>query len=835
MSNAMGSAYVGLSRPFGLYRLVAGLLHSPLLRNGYALIASAGLTSVLGVAFWAIAAHLYTPQQVGIGAALISTMLTLGNVSQLNLGNLLNRYLPSAGAYTLRLVLAAYVIAGSTAVLLSNLAIVFISSFVIELAFLREEPFCATAFVVATVAWTLFALQDSIFAGLRHAIVVPLKNTLFSASKLLLLALFAGSSLLGSGLYAAWVLPLPLLLALANWLIFFRFPRQRQVEKSAALSWHAVARYFGWDYLGTLASMAAMGSAPLVVLHFGSAADLAVYYISWEIAYSVYLISRSMGISLLAEAVVDKARLPRLAIDALVYTLLPLVAVVAILIVGASWLLPLLGAHYAGASPAMLRILAASCLPWGLVTLMLAVARANGHTHVVAIAQVATLVIVLGLGIPLVVAHDAAGMAIAWLVAHCVTVTGLIFALMRQLGPSGRLDLVLHLLSALAELWGKVALQWRVPRSPPLETAIDQFCAAINLPAPDPKTIREFSRESDVRTAIFETAAPTPERLVFKTSTSPEGKNALTRHIARCQELASGPALAGLGIAVSNVLASHTRPSSVSLIERAWEGEDGRSILAAHDTHFSALAQAMNMMNTMHSRTKTMRVIDEKWLDRWIGGGSQAVASSRSVLMTASARAAALRVFRDQQQRFWTGLLLPLGLGHGDLSPGNLLFVRDAVEHNARLNAIIDWETASPEAPPGLDEIFLLLTARAQESGQELGFVVRQLLADPALFPKEQQAMAAFRATASAAYGGFSSPVVLRTLCGLAWWRHVAGNISKSSNFSSNFLWVAINIDLVLAWYGGETLKGPSAPFTALLRHARSARKGSEHDPSARH
>jgi O-antigen/teichoic acid export membrane protein len=742
---------------------------------------------------------------VGVGAALISTMLTLGNISQLNLGNLLNRYLPSAGAGALRLVLSAYAVAGTAAVLLSTLALTVISHFVAELGFLRDQPLSAVAFVVATLAWTLFALQDSVLAGLRRATVVPVENTLFSGAKLLLLALFAGSSLLGSGLYAAWVLPLPLLLALINWLIFFRLLPQHRTGGGAAPDRRAIARYFGWDYVGTLASMAAMGIAPLVVLHYGGAVELAVYYISWEIAYSVYLISRSMGISLLAEVAFDRSRLHRLAVDALIYTIAPLMAVVAVLLVGASLLLPLLGAHYAGASPAMLRLLAVSCLPWSVVTLMLAVARATGRTQVVAIAQVATLVIVLGLGTPLVIAYGATGMAVAWLVAHGVTAAALVADLSRRLGPSGRIDLALRFLSALARIRSNLSPRRGVQSSPPLEAAITQFCAAMGLAAPEPRTVREFHRESDVRTALFETIEPDVERFIFKTSTSPEGSAALTRHITRSQALANDPTLCWLQPAVSQIIASHTRASNVSLIERAWNGEDGRSIFAVQGQHFPALAQAMDAIGAMHLRTATLRVIDEGWVHRWIDHGFDGVAASRSPLMGGNARAHSLRTFLNQQRPFWTGRSLPLGLGHGDLSPGNLLFIRGGDGSAIRLNAIIDWEAGSSDSPPGLDEIFLLLTARALRSGEELGFTVRHLLEDPTLSPDEQQALAASRAAMNAAYGSLPEPTVVRTLCGLAWWRHVAGNVTKSSGFAGNALWVAINVDLVLAWYGAGT------------------------------
>ncbi|WDZ80772.1 phosphotransferase (plasmid) [Ensifer adhaerens] len=820
-----------ISRISRAYPALAALAHSSLLKNGYALVASAGLTSVLGLVFWGLASRFYSPEQVGLGAALISTMLALGNISQLNMGNFLNRYLPASEKDSaVRLVLWAYALAVAAAAFLSTLAIIFISSVTPELSFLREQPVSAAAFVVATIAWTLFALQDSVLAGLRRATVVPIENAVFAVAKLLLLALFAGSSILGAGLYAAWILPLPLLLAGINWLIFIRFlPRHRTSGDAQKPDRQALTRYFGWDYLGTLASMTAMGIAPLIVLHYGGSANLAVYYISWEIVYGVYLISRSMGVSLLAEIAFDKTKLHRLAVDALIYTVAPLAGVVFVLLIAAPLLLSVLGMNASGTNSTLLRLFAISCLPWSVVTLILAVARATGRTQVVALAQVVTLAVVLGIGTPLVVVHGAVGMAAAWFIAHSITAVGLLTDLSRRLGPSGRIDLTLRLLSSLARIWSNIAP--RRHSSPPLDASIASFCAATGLEAPDPQTVREFYRESDVRTGMFRTAGPPAELLVFKASTSPEGHRAVTRHIKSSQELAANAALGQLDFAVSTIVASSIDASGARLAERALPGEDGRSIFAKSEQYLAALTQAVDAIHTMHSRTATKRVINEGWLDGWLHFGSDTVCASHSPLLGEPGRAEALAVFQAQQSHFWNGRSLPLGLGHGDFAPGNLLYTIGPDETDVRLSAIIDWETATEDTPPGLDAMFLLLTARAARSGEDLGFVIRRLLEAPLLTPEEMTAMEPMRATLEESYGALSDPAVLRALCGFAWWHHIATNLTKSSCFADKALWLAVNIDLVLAWYGGKVSVAPHTLAVGCLRRQKGSASATSPHP----
>jgi O-antigen/teichoic acid export membrane protein len=60
-----------------------------LLRNAGSLLATTGLTSVLGFAFWIYAAHFFTAKEVGYGSAAISTMMLLGTIGEFGIGTML--------------------------------------------------------------------------------------------------------------------------------------------------------------------------------------------------------------------------------------------------------------------------------------------------------------------------------------------------------------------------------------------------------------------------------------------------------------------------------------------------------------------------------------------------------------------------------------------------------------------------------------------------------------------------------------------------------------------------------------------------------------------------
>ena len=96
---------VSVPRHARMSAAVATHLRDPMRRSAYALIVATGLTSGLGLVFWALAARWLPTATVGIGAALVSVMALLANLSTLGLRNGLIRFLPTAGSASRRLII----------------------------------------------------------------------------------------------------------------------------------------------------------------------------------------------------------------------------------------------------------------------------------------------------------------------------------------------------------------------------------------------------------------------------------------------------------------------------------------------------------------------------------------------------------------------------------------------------------------------------------------------------------------------------------------------------------------------------------------------------------
>src|SRR4051794_30135456 len=149
-------------------------LSDPLYRTGYYLIIGTGITSLLGVAFWALAARAYDPHDVGINVAAISAMTLVSGVCSLGLSPVLVRYLPIAGPVTHSLVTRTYLLTAALS-LVAGIAVALTSDlWSPELSFLGGGWWLA-AFALATAGTTIFTLQDSVLTGLRTAGWIPLE------------------------------------------------------------------------------------------------------------------------------------------------------------------------------------------------------------------------------------------------------------------------------------------------------------------------------------------------------------------------------------------------------------------------------------------------------------------------------------------------------------------------------------------------------------------------------------------------------------------------------------------------------------------------------------
>jgi O-antigen/teichoic acid export membrane protein len=268
--------------------------HRSLLANAGSMVGTTLVNSLLGVAFWFVAAHEFSASAVGVAGAAVSAMILLGFTGTIGLGTLLMGELPRREGGKRALLSAALIAAGITGAVL-GLGFALIA----PLATSNLDPLSATwlaaaSFTLGTGLTSLGLVLDQSLIGLLRGGLQLSRNTIFAAVKLLALIaialLLAGPS--APWIYTAWGVGLA-----ASLIVLRRVYRGRSRERRrpdfASLR----------EMRGSAASHASVNLAletadlamPIIVITLLTAAENASFYIAWLVVNFLVMIPFSLS------------------------------------------------------------------------------------------------------------------------------------------------------------------------------------------------------------------------------------------------------------------------------------------------------------------------------------------------------------------------------------------------------------------------------------------------------------------------------------------------------------------------------------------------------------
>jgi O-antigen/teichoic acid export membrane protein len=425
------------ARPGVLAGLLGHLL-DPLFRHAYTLILNTGLTSALGVIYWVVAGRLYAPEDVGRNAAMISSIMFLGGVAQLNLRPVLSRFVPVAGSESGKLVLLGY--ASATAVALVGAVLFIVSSAAWAptgpVAGIRAEPSAALLLVAATAIWTISALQDGVLIGLRSTVLLTIENVAFSIGKIVVVVGLAALATRPTFAIAlSWAAPMLVAIVAINALIFGRLiPRHVRLrpDRDPLVTPKRLIRFAAGDYLGSLFALTYISLLPVIVISQAGPVAAAHFYIVWVITSSLQVLPAFMVTSLVVEAAGDPSTFHRQGRRMLIGMARLLVPICLLIVVFAPLILAMFGPTYEDAT-LLLRLLVLSVIPYGINVLYVGRARLRVTAPRIVVVQGAVAGIVLGLTVLLIPRMGIDGVGIACLVGQGIVALVLLATDLRPL------------------------------------------------------------------------------------------------------------------------------------------------------------------------------------------------------------------------------------------------------------------------------------------------------------------------------------------------------------------------------------------------------------------
>ena len=351
----------------------------PLLLNSLFLIANTVAGSCFGFLFWLVAARRYTPSEVGLGAAYISSLTFLATLAELGLGTALIRFAPAMGGRR-----AAFINSALASVAASSLgaAALFALGTPIwspELGELGHPGLACGVFVGATAAFSLSQLLDRVFVAFEAAHFLFLRNLGLNVVRVALIVTvgrpFGATGLvvaLGGGAGAT------LLLAAA-----LGIPRAVPGYRlRSGFAWGLLRDKLGYTLGNHVAAL--LWGAPMVVYSLlvvnmlGTSAN-GHFYLSWMVANMLFVVPTSVATSAFARAAnsgyLDEAAFWR----TMRLTLAGLLAPVLILAGAAPLVLRVFGDDYGAQGRGVFLLLLLSAFPYAINTAVIVRHRLEHH------------------------------------------------------------------------------------------------------------------------------------------------------------------------------------------------------------------------------------------------------------------------------------------------------------------------------------------------------------------------------------------------------------------------------------------------------------------------
>ncbi len=401
-----------------------------MLRSGHALIAGASLTQIIGLVYWIIAARIYPVAVVGRNMAALSITLFLSGAAELNMMSTLVRFLPTSGTRSVRLILGAYATSTSIAAVIGVAFLFLIPRVEPQLGFLRSGPYVALWFVFSVVTGTIFVLEDSALTGVRAAPFVPLENTFSSVVKLVLMIALV-RRLTSAGIYVSSTVAVAVAIIPTNAYLFGRaVPRhlRRHSVTAPPPRLREIGSFLMPDSAAALFLLGSTALLPLLIIDRLGARAAGHYLLAWIAGYALFLVSVSMGASLVAETAADQSLLRQRCLRSMTHLARLLVPVVVVVVAAAPYLLLAFGRGYAQADVTPLRLLALAALPALVTNTAISVTRSRRRMRMVVGIQVCVCTLVWVLSAVLIGRLGITGVAAAWLIAQTATAVTLMAA-----------------------------------------------------------------------------------------------------------------------------------------------------------------------------------------------------------------------------------------------------------------------------------------------------------------------------------------------------------------------------------------------------------------------
>src|ERR1700733_1393008 len=280
---------------------VLSLLRDPALRSAIALALSALLSGVLGLVFWARAAHYDSVATVGHISAEVSAITFLALIGSLNLMTAFPRFLPEPGWNTRRMLLSSY----TASALVGLIAAGIFMLTPLSSALVLDGMAGRLGFTFCVMVNSIFMFQDGALVGFGKAVWVPVENLLVAIARLGLIPVIAASAHLPvtASVLWAWAFPTVISVFVVNGFNLGPLARRQSVYQPKLPRINEVLNWVGIEAVTTIVNASVSCFLPALVTWRLGAVQGGYIYVPWTIVTMATVLLTNVFISMVREVI----------------------------------------------------------------------------------------------------------------------------------------------------------------------------------------------------------------------------------------------------------------------------------------------------------------------------------------------------------------------------------------------------------------------------------------------------------------------------------------------------------------------------------------------------
>lgn len=398
-------------------------LSDQLFKNSFFIMLASVSSAAFGFIFWMLAAKIYSPEDVGIATALISSMALLVLISRFGMDFSIIRFFPTYDKS--RIYSTSTIIMTSFAIIFGVIFIVNIDIFSPELNILKTSfngllylTFLAASSFVATANISFIANRNARFQFLQTFVV---------GSRIVFLVPFI--ALGASGIFNAVGISFILAVILAHILLIWSNIRLSFVVDRNFLI--KTFRYSAGNYLSGLFMTAPNMILPIMVLNILGAEQAAYYYIVFMVASLLFIIPNAISTSLFVEGSHGEL-LKKTVLKSIIAVISLLIPAIVFLHLYGGWLLGLVGVSYSENGLELLKIMILASMLMAINSIYLAIARIKKDLRKVIILSGIIGGSLVGLGYVFMLIFGVVGVGYAWLMSYGIGIVIIGFLIMKE-------------------------------------------------------------------------------------------------------------------------------------------------------------------------------------------------------------------------------------------------------------------------------------------------------------------------------------------------------------------------------------------------------------------